>query len=118
MLAVSLATYFRWWVGATAPRSSADVAIKGPDVSPRSAVNSGNGQAVASLPSALHSAKPAAVASHNMRLTWSDPLDQQIDRAGQAVVEVSDDSLASASGAGLIQYRLEDIREGIDEGPF
>jgi hypothetical protein len=51
-------------------------------------------------------------------LEWSDPLDEQINSAGRAVVRVRDDSLVSAAGPGLIQYPLEKIRKDIDEGPF
>jgi hypothetical protein len=71
-----------------------------------------------SLPSALKKAKAEAAASRNTRLEWSDPLDEQIDRAGRAVAQVRDDSLASAAGSGLIRYQFEDIRKGINEGSF
>jgi hypothetical protein len=118
LLAVTVATHLRWGAGPAAPRSSAEMAVKSANVPPRSAVGSGNGQMGLSRPSAVSKAKPEAAASRATHLEWSDPLDEQFDRMGRTVVKVRDDSLASAAGPGLIQYQLENIRKGIDEGPF
>lgn len=118
LLAVTVATQVRWGAGSTASRSSADVAVKRPDVPPRSEISSSSRLMGITLPSAPTKAKPLAAASRVTDMEWNDSLDERIDRAGRAVVEVRDDSLASAAGPGLFQYHLEDIRKGIDEGPF
>jgi hypothetical protein len=106
LLVVTVAWHLRGGTGSTASHSSAEVATH---------------RSAAALPLAVSVAQPKPVAWRTASLQWSDSLDQQIDLAGRAMVQIRDDQedqMASATGPGLIQYELETIRKGIDAGPF
>ena len=140
LLAVTVAAHLHARPGSTAARSPADVAVKSPDVAPRPAVASGNRPVKFSLfikgvaPSSAATsasrpvrvsvrwtsaaAKPKAVASRDTRWQWHDPLDQEMDRVGAAVMQARDNSFASAAGPGLTQPQFTEIRKGIDVASF
>jgi hypothetical protein len=118
LLAVTLALRLRGVPESTAARPSGDVAVKTPHAPLRSAVADGDHVAGVAHPSAPSEANSPAVAAGSIPLQWSDPFDQRIDRAGRAMVQLRDDSLASAAGPGLIQDEFDNVRKGFNRGPF
>ncbi len=140
LLAITVALHLRRAPGSTISGASAEVAVKGPDVSPRSAVTTGsrpvkfslvitgvtprspvitgNRSAGVSHRATSGTAKPIAAASRDTRQQWNDPLDQQMHRVDAMVMQVRDDSLASTVGSGQIRYQFEKIPKGIDEVSF
>ena len=102
LLAVTLALHLRGWAEPAAPHRSADLAE---NVPLRPAASSGSRLVSAALSPTPERAKADAADSRDTRLPWHDPLDEQIDRLGLAVVQVRDNSLVLATGPGLIQSK-------------
>lgn len=98
-------------------KTPAAAATNRQDVSPQQPVVSGSRQVRVSLSSTVKN-NPASTALGDRRVVWYDALDEQMDRVGRMVVQVHDESLASAAGESFIRYELEDFRKSIDEGPF
>jgi hypothetical protein len=62
--------------------------------------------------------RPLAGPSREANLKWEDPLDREIGVAGRATVQAGQDELASAAGAGLLRYELEELGKGVRPGSF
>jgi hypothetical protein len=127
LVAITAAWHIHGGLRTAVPQLSPEVAVKSPDAPHSAAVNSGGRVGVTSplstagtvLPAAPMAGVLAAADRRSAAEEWNDPLDQQLDRAGRAVVQVQDDTLASADRLGLIQYKVENIRHDIeDEGDF
>ena len=62
--------------------------------------------------------KQASTAPSDAELAWESSLDQEIETAGQAIRQLQQDQLASATSSGRLQYQLENLRKDIDESPL
>jgi len=63
-------------------------------------------------------ARPLPAPSRKADLKWEDPLDWEIGVAGRATVQAGQDEVASAAGAGLLRYELEELSQGVRPGSF
>jgi len=50
--------------------------------------------------------------------TWDDSLDQEIERAGRAILQAQQDQLASAAASGRFQYQLENLKKDLEDSPL
>lgn len=51
-------------------------------------------------------------------LAWNSSLDQEIEQAGQAIMQLRQNQLASAAVSDQLQYQLENLRQDIEESPL
>ena len=73
---------------------------------------------------AQNGAKPDAAvndgstAAGDLELAWDSSLDREIEQAGQKIMQLRQDQLASAAVSDRLQYQLEDLSKDLEESPL